>query len=43
MPFRFYAAMAFLVISVSGMLLLPTGNVILIIIWMVVTFGGGYW
>mmetsp|Transcript_10813 Transcript_10813/g.36393 ORF Transcript_10813/g.36393 Transcript_10813/m.36393 type:complete len:305 (-) Transcript_10813:1277-2191(-) len=40
---RFYAAMAFLVISVSGMLLLPTGNVILIIIWMVVTFGGGYW
>mmetsp|Transcript_18088 Transcript_18088/g.59409 ORF Transcript_18088/g.59409 Transcript_18088/m.59409 type:complete len:109 (-) Transcript_18088:47-373(-) len=38
---RTYAALVFLLISVSGSFLLPTGNPILLLLWMTVTFGGG--
>jgi hypothetical protein len=40
---RFYAALAFLVMSVAGLILLPSGNLILIFLWLVVAFGGGTW
>jgi hypothetical protein len=40
---RFYAATAFFVIGFSGLLLLPTGNLILTAIWLFIAFGGGYW
>mmetsp|Transcript_31073 Transcript_31073/g.73780 ORF Transcript_31073/g.73780 Transcript_31073/m.73780 type:complete len:313 (-) Transcript_31073:219-1157(-) len=40
---RFYAALAFLVISLAGIILLPSGNLILIFLWLVVAFGGGTW
>lgn len=36
------AAVIFLVISVSGQLLIPSGNPILLLLWMLVTFGGGW-
>eukprot|EP00284_Hemiselmis_tepida_P014552 CAMPEP_0174935410 /NCGR_PEP_ID=MMETSP1355-20121228/53687_1 /TAXON_ID=464990 /ORGANISM="Hemiselmis tepida, Strain CCMP443" /LENGTH=265 /DNA_ID=CAMNT_0016182099 /DNA_START=72 /DNA_END=866 /DNA_ORIENTATION=- len=39
---RPWAALAFLIISLSGNLLLPTGSPILVVIWMIVAFGGGY-
>ena len=36
-----WAALVFLIISLSGSFLLPTGNVLLVILWMVVAFVGG--
>jgi len=40
---RPWAALVFLIISLSGSVLLPTGNLILVILWMVVAFFGGSW
>ena len=40
---RFYAALAFFTIGVSGVLLLPTGNLILTLIWIFIAFFGGWW
>ena len=39
---RPWAALAFVIISVSGQMLVPTANVILVVLWMVIAFGGGY-
>lgn len=36
-----WAALVFLIISLSGSFLLPTGNVLLVFIWMLVAFCGG--
>jgi hypothetical protein len=40
---RFYAALAFFTIGFSGVLLLPTGNLILTLIWIFIAFFGGWW
>jgi hypothetical protein len=40
---RFYAALAFFTIGFSGVLLLPTGNLILTLIWCFIAFVGGWW
>lgn len=39
---RTYAALVFLFISMTGQILLPTGNPILLLVWVLVAFGGGY-
>mmetsp|Transcript_19826 Transcript_19826/g.45629 ORF Transcript_19826/g.45629 Transcript_19826/m.45629 type:complete len:315 (+) Transcript_19826:10-954(+) len=39
---RTYAALVFLVMSLTGQILLPTGNPILLLVWVVLAFGGGY-
>jgi hypothetical protein len=39
---RTYAALVFLLMSLSGQILLPTGNPILLLVWVVLAFGGGY-
>jgi hypothetical protein len=39
---RTYAALVFLFISLTGQILLPTGNPILLLVWVLVAFGGGY-
>jgi hypothetical protein len=36
------AAVVMLFISVSGQLLIPSGNPILLLLWLLVTFGGGW-
>lgn len=40
---RSYAAAAFFVIGFSGLIMLPTGNLILTLLWCLVAFGGGWW
>ena len=36
------AAVVMLFISVSGQLLIPSGNPILLLLWLIVAFGGGW-
>jgi hypothetical protein len=38
---RPWAGLVFLVMSVSGCLLLPTGNLLLVLLWILVAFVGG--
>eukprot|EP00286_Rhodomonas_abbreviata_P008284 CAMPEP_0181319710 /NCGR_PEP_ID=MMETSP1101-20121128/17724_1 /TAXON_ID=46948 /ORGANISM="Rhodomonas abbreviata, Strain Caron Lab Isolate" /LENGTH=305 /DNA_ID=CAMNT_0023427343 /DNA_START=13 /DNA_END=930 /DNA_ORIENTATION=- len=44
---RSWAALVFLAISLTGQLLLPTGNPLLLLLWLVISLGGGvgyfYW
>jgi hypothetical protein len=39
---RFYAALAFFIIGFSGVLMLPTGNLILTLMWVLIAFVGGW-
>lgn len=39
---RTWAALVFLAISLTGQILLPTGNPILLLVWVLIAFGGGY-
>mmetsp|Transcript_55710 Transcript_55710/g.113894 ORF Transcript_55710/g.113894 Transcript_55710/m.113894 type:complete len:324 (+) Transcript_55710:3-974(+) len=40
---RPWAALAFLIISLTGSIFLPTGSLIMVILWVIVAFGGGWW
>ncbi len=39
---RTYASLVFLLLSLTGQVLLPTGNPILLLVWVLIAFGGGY-